>query len=64
MNKTQIKQINKKLDKLINLKKLPTPEEINIPIELIEKYGISYTRTLRGLTDEDLDRMIGGESTT
>ena len=62
MTRTQIKSLNKKVDELIKLKRLPTPEEIGISMKLIKKYGINYTTDLRGLTDKDLDLMIEVES--
>lgn len=62
MNKIHIKLLNKKIDKLLRFKKLPAFKEIGIPIELIKKYDLTYTKTLRCLTDKDLDRIIGGES--
>lgn len=47
MNRTQIKQLNKKINKLLNLRKLPAFEEIGMPIELIKKYDLTNTKTLK-----------------
>lgn len=47
MNRTQIKQLNKKIDKLLRFKKLPSIEEMGMPIELIKKYGLASTKTLK-----------------
>ncbi|MBI4035901.1 hypothetical protein HY383_03045 [Candidatus Daviesbacteria bacterium] len=60
MNRQQIKQLNKKIDQILSRKKLPTPEELDIPIELKIKYGISYCDKLKDLSDQDLDRIIEG----
>lgn len=47
MNRVQIEQLNKKVDKLLRFKKLPAFVEIGIPIELIKKYDITNTKTLK-----------------
>lgn len=47
MNKAQIKQLNKKIDKLLRFKKLPTLNEIGIPIELVKKYDLTTTKNLK-----------------
>jgi len=47
MNKAQIKQLNKKIDKLLRFKKLPAFDEIGIPIELVKKYDLIPTKTLK-----------------
>ena len=41
MNKAQIKQLNKKINAILTHKKPPAFEEIDMPIELIKKYGLS-----------------------
>lgn len=46
MNRAQIKQLNKKIDKLFRVKKLPDFEEMGMPIELIRKYNLTPTKTL------------------
>lgn len=45
MYKAQIKQLNKKIDKLLIVKKLPTLRELDMPIELIKKYGLATKTT-------------------
>lgn len=47
MNRIQIKQLNKKIDKLLKFKKLPALEEMGMPIVLIKKYGLTQTKTLK-----------------
>lgn len=45
MSKAQIKQLNKKIDKLLRVKRLPNFEELGMPIELIKKYNLTRTKT-------------------
>lgn len=47
MNKAQIKQLNKKVDKLLRFKKILTTEELGIPIELVKKYDLTTTKNLK-----------------
>ena len=47
MNRAQIKQLNKKIDKILRLKKLPAFDEIGIPTELVKKYDLTTTKTLK-----------------
>ena len=47
MNKAQIKQLNKKVDKLLRFKKILTTEELGIHIELVKKYDLTTTKNLK-----------------
>ncbi|TSC90013.1 MAG: hypothetical protein G01um10145_444 [Microgenomates group bacterium Gr01-1014_5] len=60
MNKAQIKQLNKKINQLLERRK--ATEDRVIPILTAIKYGINYTTKYSELKEEDLDRMINGES--